>query len=239
MTHGAWIGLVFWAAGAGELASTDESSVAELRREVDRLAVELANEREDSASELKALAVQRQDLERELRREKVRAATLLKLRRARRSEANDARRAEVVRALVDGIGAASRYLDRVVAFRLDERRAELDRVQRNLEDGKVSLAAEGLWQFFEDEELLSREVELTEDVIELDGESLRVEALHIGHALLYYRDAQGRTAYAVRDGDEWRIRRVDDPALAEAIAACFAAVAAGSYRAPLELVLPP
>ncbi len=222
------------------LAAASPERVASLRQEVDRLATELEDTRRQARDELSSLRAERAELERQVRLERVRAATLQELAREaqKAAEALDRDLREDLTPAREALSAARDYLRRALPFRLEERAAALDRVEADLTAGDVARGMNRLWRFVQEEDAMGGEVSLTQQSAELRGKRRLVDVARIGMALLFYRAADGTVAHAVWRDDEWRVQPIESPAAKATIHALFAALEDNRRFGFHELLLP-
>ncbi|MEO1333103.1 MAG: DUF3450 family protein [Myxococcota bacterium] len=236
------LGLAVWvSAGVAGAANPDIATLSELRLEVDRLGAALRDQQGASASQLEALRSERIALERQLRRERLRAKTLAEVEDQRRIAARTKHEAleELAPAVDAAIAAAHAYLDKAIPFQREERSREIELARRELEGGDPAGALQRVWRFVEHEVAMGREVAVFSDVIDWEGEAVRVVAVHIGGALLYHRFPDGRFAQVRYADDDWHHVMFSEPRVVEALRSLFDTLESGQRDAPIELILAP
>ncbi len=228
--------------GVVPLVSVAAPNLAELRTRVDAAADALESEREAARDELAALREERAELERQLRVETARRATLQKLRAeaTARQEQHDAEASRWHEPTLAAIEVARAHVDRSLPFARADRLEVLDRIARDLAAATPdhARAVERLLRFIEEEEAMGREVALTQQQVELDGELQLVDVVRLGMALLYLRTRDGRYGWARPTDDGWTFELLDDPMLVEAIREHFAAHERADALGRADLVLP-
>lgn len=186
------------------------SDVVQLRLSVDRLASELRTLRDSTRDELRALRTERQNLERQLRLERVKLQTLerVKSERLRKTSELDV---EIKAALTPGreaLRSAREYVEQGLPCQLDERLAELDRVEGDLDAGDAGRAMSRLWRFLEQEDGMGGEIALSRETLDLGGQRVLVDVVRIGMALMYFRAPalhalSGQTGWLERRNGVW------------------------------------
>ncbi|MEO0459823.1 MAG: DUF3450 family protein [Myxococcota bacterium] len=236
------LGLAVWvSAGVAGAANPDIAALSELRLEVDRLAAALRDQQGASVSELEALRSERIALERQLRRERLRARTFAEVEDQRRIAARAKHEAleELAPAVDAAIAAAHDYLEKAIPFQREERSREIELARRWLEGGDPASALQRVWRFVEHEVAMVREVAVSSDVIDWEGEAVRVVAVHVGGALLYHRFPDGRFAEVRYVNDDWHPIMFSEPRVVEALRSLFDTLESGQRDAPVELILAP
>ncbi|MEL6760189.1 MAG: DUF3450 family protein [Myxococcota bacterium] len=236
------LGLALWvSSGVAPAANPDVATLSELRLEVDGLAAALRNQQNANASQLEALRSERMGLERQLRRERLKANTLAKVEDQRRLSARAKHEAleKLVPAVDAAITAARDYLEKSIPFRREERGRKIELARRELEGGDPASALRRVWRFVEHEVAMGREVAVSSDVIDWKGEAVRVTAVHIGGALLYHRFPDGRFAEVRYVDDDWHEVAFSEPRVVEALRSLFDTLESGQREAPVQLILAP
>lgn len=206
---------------AGNLAR----DLARLRSDVENLSQELNLAREDARAGTRSLALQKQELEAEIRREELRLKQL-EAARAKQIEAADAHK-ERVKALEPvarrELVRVRRALETTLPFRLDERLAEIDKLEEQLNDGLLTpeKVLARLWERVEDELRLGHESGLYKQVVELEGQEFLADVIRVGTVWLYLRTPDGRYGQIVRGPEGWRAQAFTDPKEAAGVALLF------------------
>jgi hypothetical protein len=218
------------------------TNLAELRSQVDAAAEALEVERASARDELAALRAERAELERQVRAEASRRATLNKLRAeaTARAEQADADAGRWHAPTLAAIEVAREHVERSLPFARTERGEVLDRIERDLAAATPdhARAVERLLRFIEEEEAMGRELALTQQQIALDGEPQLVDVVRLGMALLYFRTRDDRYGWARPTDDGFVFEVLDDPELALAVRRRFEAHERADALGRADLVLP-
>lgn len=217
------VGLV--AGAAAQAADSLGERLVTLRSEVEQLSQEADLRDDDLRSRLRALEAQKAELEAQLRREELRLAQL-------RQAAEEQRKALTAReatgdalqpAVISGVASLRAAVRTGLPLRVDERLAELDRVEAEVRSGDLTpeRAASQLWAFAEDELRLTQENALDRQLVRIDGDEVLVEVAHLGMTSLYFRTEDERVGVARRDGEGWRFEVLTDAQAREQVLALF------------------
>jgi hypothetical protein len=108
-------------------------------------------------------------------------------------------------------------------FKVPERLAELDEIERQLNGGVITAqrAFNRLWAFIEDELRISRENAIYTQSIQLAGENVLVDVAKLGNAMMYFRTRDLRYGYAVHAASAWHFELLESPAGRERVARLF------------------
>ncbi|MGE0711432.1 MAG: DUF3450 family protein [Planctomycetota bacterium] len=221
-------------AGALALAGDDEA-LANLARElvtrrsaVEKLASRLELEQGQLRDDLRALALQKADLQRQLQAAELEANELEQGCTERRERLSRQRRkrdavAPVVRAALADLLV---YVGAGLPFKRQARAAELERLASELAAGRLDgeEALGRLWSACEDELRLTRENGLYRQRIELDGQPVLADVAKLGMVLLYFRALDGRVGVVVPAEGGWRCRVARDEDEARRVRALFDAL---------------
>lgn len=228
--------------GLAPPASGDAGDIARLRTEIDELAADLETERIAARDELATLRTERVELQRQVRAAKSRKTTLETLREeaVAQAEAQDVKSRQWDAPTREAIAAARAYVERSLPFARQARLDALDRIERDLSTAQPdhARAVERLWRFLEEEEAMGREVAVTQQVVEIDGESQIVDVVRLSMALLYFRTQDRRYGWVFPTGDGWEQQMLTDPRLVEVIEGRFEASERSETLGPAELLLP-
>lgn len=210
LTRAPVLALALLGAGAAFAGSYQQQAerLATLRAEVEALSTELTAEVDEARGRLRAVEAQKVELEVQIRRQELRLERLITEeanQRAAIAEAGDGN-PDVRAAVMDGIGVLRAALGESLPFKLDQRQAGLDELEKQLKDDTLSAeqAAARLWAFAEDERRLTRENALDRQVVTLAGEEVLVDVARIGMVAMYWRSPDGQVGRAVRSGADWR-----------------------------------
>ncbi len=217
----AWLGLAALGLFAAQTAVADDDvtalakRLAELRGQVDDLALRLSAKSAESKDLLRSMARQRAELELEAKREETRLAKIGAAMAERRSEveAEKQRSQKLVPLLEASLERVRGYIRQGLPFRSQERLAAVDKIEEQHRAGLMSpaRALSRLWSFVEDELRLTRESGLYRQTVSIDGQERLAEVLRIGTLMLYYKTDDGAFGKATREADQWVFRPLDDP----------------------------
>lgn len=181
--------------------------LAELRAEVEALSAEVELRKEERRAELRSLDAQQTEFEVQLRREEVRLEQLRRSVDERKAElADDEVAAEVLTPVArEGLDLLRELVSEGLPYREDERLAELDRLEAQLDEGVVrpQQAVSRVWQFLEDELRLTRENAPDRQIIDVQGTEVLASVARVGMLSMYFRTDDGRVGRAVRGGEDW------------------------------------
>lgn len=201
------------------------SRIAEKRSQVETLSNELELTKTEYNEQLRSLATQQADLETQINRERMRLQQIEQdLEKARSRIDTNRATIEDVRPLVARVLADTRsYIASGLPFKVDERLAEVDTLERLLAEGNLesenTLAR--VWNLVESEFRLTAESGLYRQTIVVDGRSQLSEVARLGMVLLYFRTFDGSYGYAVSQESEWRYRVAEDRDTEARIATLF------------------
>jgi hypothetical protein len=202
--------------------------VARLRGEIEILDARLDEQKESRRSQLRALATQKSAMEMDLQREELRAKQLTDrlARLTDRAQASGERQEVVSRAVLESIAILRKTLDHSIPFQVKERTETLDTIKRELEAATLQpTAAIGrIWEWVDVEIKLSRENELGQQVILLDGKEVLADVARLGMVALYFRASENRYGVARKNGGGWTWEVLPALENQERIAALFAAL---------------
>ena len=223
---------------AASAPSPIAQAVVQLRQDIELLSTELADERAATRSHLTSLRQERDDLARQVRLEKIKKETYALAAQKRQAEAqglSQSRRAWVDAGL-STVAVAHTMVLSTCPLHKEARLAQLARIEAELKrpTADVATAFERLWRFFEEEEALSRQVGMDEQVFVEGGKKRIWDVVHIGLSALYAHDGAG--TYAIVECPSGTLTPVADAQLVTALEALFAHVGHGDRE--IELVLP-
>lgn len=229
-------GLTLSACAASALGDDPLDALArglvEKRTVVERLSNEVELEKQAEREELRSVAQQRQDVDRQL---KALELELQDLRRASGEKAAEVERREAARAalaplVLARLDALTAHVRAGLPFRTTERLAALEELRRDVASGRVA-PDEGLtrlWSALDDELRLTRETALHRQTVELGGQTVLADVARVGMVLAYVRTVDGRLGLARRDGPGpsagWRFEVLQDPTGRERLRALFDAL---------------
>jgi len=191
---------------AGDLAS----ELSRLRGEVEQLSADLDTKKEEHRARLRSYSSQKTELEMEIQREELRYKQLRSRQKKQKDRiaSNEGRKYVLEPAVMESIGILREGVRTGLPFKTEERLADLDRLERQLDEGTISVptAFARLWSKAEDEFRLGRESGLYKQVIVVSGEESIADVARIGMVMLFFRTPDERYGRAVRTPEGWRFR---------------------------------
>lgn len=236
--------VVFPAAAQDSLDTLAEELIA-LRGEVQSLNTALQDAKEQHRSRMSSLEQQRGELQAERNRVQLKIRKLEEGLDETRKQATAAGvgAEELKPVVLDAIAERRRALGDQIPFKVDDRVAELDDIERQLKTDVLTphKAANRLWGFYEDELGLASENGLYRQTIELDGRERLTDVARVGTVMMFFRTAEGRYGRAVSGGsDGWRYEYIADAEDADRVAGLFDAmekqIRTGYFTLPNALV---
>lgn len=187
--------------------------LAALRSDVEELSSQVENKKADIDARLRSVRSQKADLEMQIQREETR---LKQLRQAvekhrERIEAQKKTQKDLQPAVVAAIGDVRQTVAKSLPFKREQRLAELDKLDEQLDEGLVSpqKATSRLWQFVEDELRLARENGLYRQIVEVDGEEVLADVARVGMVAIYFKTEDGRVGMAKQTDEGWQWQKLD------------------------------
>ncbi len=224
----AFVVLVFMSVGrplwADELANL-AAELVKLRSEVETLSADVEMEKAELRDRLRAMAVQKTDLDVQIQKESLRLEQLRQSMTRQKKIIEEAQeRGQVIVPVVKRlIGSLERYIGQALPFRKHERLKELQGLSDSLSAG-VSVPQKvlaRLWTFIEDEFRLTRENGLYRQVIVLEGEEILADVARIGMVMMFFRTEEGRVGHVGRTSEGWVYQAIEDPEAREQIGLLF------------------
>jgi chromosome segregation ATPase len=217
------------AAASPVFAQTAPDSLTErlisLRGQVDELQSELDVRREEHKNRMVYLTAQLADIEASRDREALRVEQI--------QQDVDEMREEVATAgissealmpfLRNQISALRAQVSQGFPFKVQERLAELDELETQLDNGLMTAqrGVNRLWAFIEDEFRISRENAIYSQSVALNGENVLVDVAKIGSVMMYFRTRDLEYGRAVNTPQGWRFELLDSAADQEMVARLF------------------
>ena len=199
--------------------------VITLRSEVEALHGELDDEKEALKSKIKSLAMQKSELEANIRREETRIKQL---------KDSIAKQREIIvknssgsQKLIPIIVEAADKMERVVAaslpFKKQDRLDVLKELKSNLQSSLITpeKAANKLWAFCEDEIRLTKENGIFRQSVTLGDEERLADVARIGMVAMYFKTGSDELGYVKKSGDNWEYVLTEDSSEREQIAMLF------------------
>ena len=238
--------VLYLAAGSAFSQDPTEALAArliEMRGQVDELQSELNLRREEHKNRMSYLTAQLTEMEANRDREALRIRQLEdELDQMREEVAGAGVTSEsLVPIVVRHLAAIRQQVANGFPFKVGERLAELDDIERQLESGVMTAhrAFNRVWAFIEDEFRLTRENAIYSQSIVLGTESVLVDVAKLGNVMMYFRTRDLRYGRAVDTGSGWRFELIDSTAERELVARLFDSlrkqIRQGYFRLPNAL----
>lgn len=171
------------------------SELAKLRAEVEQLHLDLEQMRQETQTEVRALASQKASLSAEIQRARIRGETL-KAEKVKKQEfirKASQKQAALKAPLLKWIQDLKAWTQDHLPYRQEGRTQELDRLIKRLESNLLlpSTALVQVWSWVEDEIKLSKESTMDRVIIRLDQGEVLVDLIRIGMVMMFCRTPQG------------------------------------------------
>lgn len=204
------------AAAAKKTPMKMAEGLATLRKEVDGLASELEEKKEEMKGRIRSYATQKAEVEAEIQRAKMRLAQLQEShhKRVEKISEEDDQIRILTPAVLEAIGLLKNKISTGLPFKREERIAELDRLIRQIDEKLLHPvnAFARVWDQAEDEFRLGRESGVYKQVITLDGTEVLADVIRIGMVMMYAKTKDGQLGKTVfRDG-KWHFEKLRSPA---------------------------
>ena len=128
-------------------------------------------------------------------------------------------------------------------FKVPERLSALEKIQSDFKQERITdeRALALLWASYEDNIRLTSEIGVFKQKVTIDGEGVLAQVAKIGSVMLFFATPDDRVGYAVKDGNGFTYKTVNDKEKRESILALFDAltkqIRTGYFRIPNALVL--
>ena len=203
------LGISFSAASSTTSKIEDMAKkVIELRQEVELLNEEYKSEREIVVNQLKALSVQKAELESNIRSEKNRKKQLDNKIKSLKNELGEnlVTSSTLIPTIQLGIEKLRQWIQSSIPLKTHERLAVLDQLERKLKSKEISpiKAANQLWTSFEDERRLAKETNLYKETIQVDGKMKLATIAKVGALFVYFKTDDGQLGMARKYQNEWQ-----------------------------------
>lgn len=190
-------------------------SLATLRAEVESLSGQLADEKSELRDQVRSLSRQKSELSMELDREQIKLQKLRQTISQKREtvEQEQAKSKALVPTFESVANSARAYIQGSLPFRIEERLAEVAKVEDQLKAGLLSpqKAISRIWTVLEDEFRMTRDSGTFRQTIEVEGKEQLAEVVRIGMVMLYYRTSENTVGQAVKTDSGWTFKSIDDP----------------------------
>ncbi|MBN2340175.1 MAG: DUF3450 family protein [Deltaproteobacteria bacterium] len=200
---------------AGKSPMQMAERLAELRKEVDGLAGELEEKKEEMKGRIRSYATQKAEVEAEIQRAKMRLAQLQEShsKRVEKLSEEDEQVTVLTPAVLEAIGMLKQKVSEGIPFKRKERLAELDRLIRQIDEKLLHPvnAFARVWDQAEDEFRLSRESGLYKQVVTLDGKETLADVIRVGMVMMYVKTKDGQIGKSVYQEGTWSFRTLRSP----------------------------
>ena len=201
-------------------------SLAKIRGEVETLQSQLDIEKEKHSSKMAALNSQLADLSVEERRQKL---SIEKLQHSIEKSSVTAKQAEqsgehLKPVLLKALAEYKQHIQSGFPFKVDDRVKVISDLQNNLMHQQIdpSKATNQTWSLIEDEIRLSKENEIYQQTIPLNGEKVLVDIAKLGTVFMFFQTKDNQSGMARRsDSGGWVFETVSDSADRERIRTLF------------------
>lgn len=143
---------------------------------------------------------------------------------------------------IKGIKQIKRYIKDSVPFKKDQRLNKISNLIDQYNDQKITSIQllEKYWSFLQDEDRLSRSVEIHSGDVVLNGKTYKTQQLKLGLISLYFKLTDGRLGHYVKSGDQtWKAEILEDSKSVKEVERLFSAVQkqikSGEYELPLYI----
>lgn len=181
--------------------------VIKLRKEVELLNDEYKTEREKALNDLKALSIQKAELESNIRSEDVREKQLSEKISNYKKELKQTslESKELTPVLVRTMTSLKEYISQSLPFKQKERLEAVETLGNRLEKGEVTpiKASNQLWSIIEDEKRLSKETSVHKQTIPINGKMNLAEVVKVGMLFLYFKSDDGKIGMAQQKQGVW------------------------------------
>lgn len=179
--------------------------IAEKRSQVESLTNELELTKTEYNEQLRSLATQKTDIEAQINREELRLAQIeqdMNELTSRIADTQDSLTA--IEPLLARVLLQTRtYIERGLPFKVDERLAEIDTLERLMAEGSVEkdkiLAR--IWNMLEAEFRMTAESGLYKQTIDLRGTPQLAEVARLGMVMMYFRTLKDEYGYVIPNGN--------------------------------------
>ncbi len=236
------LSVVFGALHADSVTNLTEELI-DLRSEVEALHAELDEEKESYKSKMKSLAMQKSELEANIRREETRIKQLQDGIKKQRDLI--AKNSEGSRKLVPMIVEAAAMLEKEVKtslpFKKQERLNALAEIKTGVQASQFTpeKAANKLWAFYEDEIRLTKENGIFRQTITINGEERLVDVARVGMVAMFFKTSDDSYGYVKHQESDWAYVITEDSDEREQIAGLFDAfkkqIRTGFFTIPNQL----
>lgn len=234
--------LVFGTLHADSVTNLTEEMI-ELRSEVEALHSELDDEKDTLKSKMKSFAMQKSELEANIRREETRIKQLkdgIKKQRELIAK-NSSGSKKLIPVIVSAVDALTKEVEASLPFKKQDRLSALNEIKNGVQTSLITpeRAANKLWAFYEDEIRLSKENGIFRQTITLNGEERLVDVARIGMVAMYFKTSDDGYGYVQHQNSGWTYTVTEESAERDQIAMLFDAfkkqIRTGFFTIPNQL----
>ena len=186
------------------------AQIAEKRSQVEALSNQLDLQKAEYNERLRSIATQQADVETRIKREELNMAKLERDMEEYSARIMDNRTSmrEIKPIIMNVLDEMRSYISTALPFQTDSRLAELDSLERLLDEGRLDEASilARIWNTLEAEFRLARESGLYRQTITLNGEQQLAEVARLGMAIMYFKTFDEKFGYVVPAGSGWEYR---------------------------------
>lgn len=236
------LSVVFGSLNADSVTNLTEELI-ELRSEVEALHGELDEEKDTFKSKMKSLAIQKSELEANIRREETRIKQLKD--NINKQRKMIAKNSEGSRKLIPMIVSAAEMLEKEVKaslpFKKQDRLNALNEIVTGVQASQFTpeKAANKLWAFYEDEIRLTKENGIFRQSVNLNGEERLVDVARVGMVAMFFKTSDEAYGYVGRENGDWAYVITEESDERDQIAGLFDAfkkqIRTGFFSIPNQL----
>ena len=239
---GTSLSLTGFPASAAQSSSIDKLTVelVRLRNEVEALNEEIESSKETQRSELKALSIQKSELEADIQRQRLGnrqvkdKISIIKKQLAGAGLEKDGRKEELLKSIQN----IENYISSTMPFKQKKRLSELEKIKSGIssETMTLELGFNRLWNFVEDEFRLSKENGIFRQKILVDGSEYLAQVVRLGMIAMFYKIDGQALGSAVNENGTWAFKPFENRAHKKQVEQLFASfkkqVRTGEFRIP-------
>lgn len=197
--------------GATVLLGNTEENMAEslmkLRAEVEQLNSEFEDQSEATKASMRSLVLEKNELEATIGREDLKIKQIeQEIAKVKKQIASASKNSEGIKPVVlAAIANLREFIKEEVPFKTDERLADVDRIESQLNEGLLSpqKALAQIWNSYADEIRMTKENGLFKQTIQLDGKDRLAEVARVGTVMMFFKTPDDRVGYVAKDGNGW------------------------------------
>lgn len=181
--------------------------IIQLRNEVSELSNDFKTEKELIKSKIQTYALEKLDLESQIRRKKIQLKTIdEKIKTAKSIE--NIENADLTQLIAHFFEFESSRLLQSLPYKIQERTDYIQQLKEKFLDQKNSdeKTLQLLWTHIEDEIQLSKDVSLDKDILKINGKSTIVEIAKVGMLMMFFKTSEGKTGFLNFSNNQWSPR---------------------------------